>query len=59
MTKSLKDLINLVKNRRERVLKELAKERIDGEFQPFQMTKQIPHIEKSLWNIKKYSGLWS
>ena len=32
MTKGLKDLITLVKNRRERVLKALSKERIDGEF---------------------------
>ena len=58
MTKSLKDLINLVKNRRERQLKDLSKERIDGEFQPFLMTKQIPHIEKLLWNIKKNTRVY-
>ena len=52
MTKSLKDLIILVKNRWERVLKALAKERMDGEFQPFVMIEQIPKIEKQLWNIK-------
>ena len=48
MTKSLKDLITFVKNRRERVLRALSKERIDGEFQPFTMIKQIPKIEKQL-----------
>ena len=53
MTKNLKDLIDLVKTRRERVLKAMSKERIDGEFQPFLMMKQIPKIEKSLWEIKK------
>ena len=55
MTKNFKDLIGLVKYRRERVLKTLSKERIDGEFQPFLMMKQIPKIEKSLWKIKKYT----
>ena len=53
MTKNLKDLIRLVKTRRERVLKAMPKEQIDGEFQPFLMMKQIPKIENSLWDIKK------
>ena len=57
-TKILKDLIVLVKNRRERVLKALSKERIDGEFQPFMMIEQIPKIEEVLWNYKNNTRVY-
>ena len=55
MTDRLKDLIKLVGKRKERVMKQLCKERIDGEFQPFMLQAQIPNIEEELWKVGRWS----
>ena len=54
MSDRLKDLIKLVAKRKEKVMKDLCKERIDGEFQPFMMLEQIPVIEEELWKVGRW-----
>ena len=60
MTDRVKDLIKLVGKRKERVMKSLHKERLDGEFQPSQLVGEIPKIEAELWNVSsiKERGRW-
>ena len=61
MTDRVKDLIKLVGKRKERVMNSLHKERLDGEFQPFQLVEEIPKIEAELWNVSimQERGSWS
>ena len=48
MSDLLKDLLKLVCKRNERVLVELSKEQLNGEFQPFMLVEKIPKIEDEL-----------
>ena len=57
MTDRVKDLIKLVGKRKERVMKLLHKERLDGEFQPFQLVDEVPKIEAELWNVSSLRSL--
>ena len=57
MSDRLKNLIKLVAKRKEKVMKDLCKERIDGEFQPFVMLEQIPVIEEQLWKVRRLKEL--
>ena len=51
MTDRVKDLIKLVGNHKEGRMKLLHKERVDKEFQPFQLVEEVPKIEAELWNV--------
>ena len=57
MTDRVKDLIKLVGKRKERVMKLLHKERLDGEFQPFQLVEEVTKIEAELWNVSSLRSL--
>ena len=45
MTDQMKDLVNIVVTRKERVTNELHKKRLDGYFQPLKLVVEVPNIE--------------
>ena len=49
MTDRMNDLVNIVETRKERVLKELCKEQLEGSFQPFKLLAEVPNIEIKMW----------
>ena len=61
MSARLKDLTKLVYKRKERMLVELSKERLDGEFQLFMLVNKILKIEDELWQVSSMRdlGRWS
>ena len=64
MRNRMKGLVTLVGKSKERVLKELCKERIDGSFQPFKLEAEVPNMEIKMWvthnNTRVYdsSSVW-
>ena len=45
MTDQFKGLLSTVKNRKEKIMKTMFKERCHGEMEPFKMIEHIPNIE--------------
>ena len=61
MSDHLKDLIKLVCKRKDRVIVELCKERLNDDFQPFMLVDKVPKIEDELWQVSSMMelGRWS
>ena len=60
MTTKMTNLIKVVKNRGERVMKKQFKERLSEEFQPYRVLEDVPKIEEYTWsehsNTKVYGA---
>ena len=45
----MNDLVKTVETRKERVLMELCKERLEDSFQLFKLLAEVPNIERKMW----------
>ncbi len=52
-TRKCKELMNLVKERKNRIKRKLYKEKVDHEFTPFTSIAQVGNIEQSFWDHGK------